>query len=730
MATNKQLTVKLNLNAKQFERKINSVNKAVNNLNKFATKQAKLYNDINLQLTKTEQKTNRVKSATQGWANAQKEVSKGLKGHSSLLGTLAGKLKRLAGTYLGVMGTKYVANTTDTLIGAQNKLNFVNAQSLGSAGTNKNGTYSQATLDLTQQSLDKMYASAQKVRTSYTGMMANVSKTMTLAGGAFDNNIDNAIRFQEIMAEAYAVGGASAEEMSTSMYQLTQALGAGTLAGDELRSVREGAPLAYQAIEKFAQGIYDTTDSLKDMASQGKITSDIVVAAIMKEGQALDNAFKQTKQTFGQTFEQIKSSAVYAFQPVMEMLSNALSNAVENGMVEKFETLFTNISKAIMIVFTLLMNLRTAVSGVFGWIAENITWLSKSLLTIGTVVATFVIPQFIQWFTLTIKNLVATLALLWSDITGFIALAKAEGLAATMAGLFGITINWWLIAIIAVIAGVIIAVIWMADSFQDACGMIVGGIYWVFGVIYNIIAIIVNVTVGLGKVFIYTAHDILAALNNAFQGAKIKFWEWVQDCLNGTSKVAKAVSKIAELFGLDSVSIDAKINSAKGKMEEAYDDSLYRNAFSTMELKDLNEMYNKGYDWGFEKSTNLTNKLGGLGDKLGLDLSAISGDFPNANDPAYDVTNGYNQPTDLLAEIADNTGSMADSMDVSNEDLEYLRRLATQRVTDKLANVTVNVEMTNNNNVNKDFDLRSIAIGLKDMVEEEMFAAVDGVYGY
>jgi len=104
------------------------------------------------------------------------------------------------------MGAKAVMNTTDTLIGSQNKLNYVNAQSLGASGI-KDGVYSDATLDLTQQSLDKIYASAKKVRTSYTGMMANVSKTMTLAGGAFGNNIDNAIRFQEIMAEAYAVGG-------------------------------------------------------------------------------------------------------------------------------------------------------------------------------------------------------------------------------------------------------------------------------------------------------------------------------------------------------------------------------------------------------------------------------------------------------------------------------------------------------------------------------------------
>ena len=124
------------------------------------------------------------------------------------------------------------------------------------------------------------------------------------------------------------------------MYQMVQALASGTLAGDELRSVREGAPLAYKAIEEFAQGVYDSKESLKDMASQGLITSEMVVAAVMNAGTKIDEQFNKTSWTFEQAWDRIKSSAVKAFEPVSNALNEMLNRAAENGLFEKIEQAF------------------------------------------------------------------------------------------------------------------------------------------------------------------------------------------------------------------------------------------------------------------------------------------------------------------------------------------------------------------------------------------------------
>ena len=309
MANSKQLTATVRLNANQAERTINNLVNKINRINSEVKKVSN--NKVNQQLRRANDQTNSIRHRVLEWAHNQRRVNNNLLSTNRLFTSILSKLRLIASTYLGIMGVRALVNVSDTVTKAENKLNYVSSQALGAEGVNEDGSYSAKTLATTQEALDQMYYSSQKVRMSYTDMMSNVSKSMALAGDSFDNNIDSAIRFQEIMAESYALGGASAQEMSSSMYQLIQALGAGILAGDELRSVREGAPLAYKAIEKYAQGVMAANEatkdlaklSLKDLASEGYVTSDMVVAAIMDAGDELDNAFAQTAQTFEQTWE-------------------------------------------------------------------------------------------------------------------------------------------------------------------------------------------------------------------------------------------------------------------------------------------------------------------------------------------------------------------------------------------------------------------------------------------
>ena len=319
---------------------------------------------LTLQTERTRAGLDRIRQNSEASASATELVAQKAnnwlsrtKSTNSVLSSIVQKLKSIAATYLGIMGLKATIKTSDTITSTQNKLNNVN-------GGDEN---------LTQQQMDQMYTSANKVRMAYSDMMANASKSMVLAGDAFQGNMNNAIRFQEIMAETYTLGGASAQEMSTSMYQMIQALGAGVLAGDELRSVREGAPLAYKAIEQFAQGIYGTTDSLKEMASQGLITSDIVVAAIMDAGDKIDAQFQDTYMTFGQAWNRIKNAAVKAFEPVSNMLRDMLNRAADNGAFERIEQAFWNISKVLQIVFKKVENAVI-------WLADNWNWLKHAIV--------------------------------------------------------------------------------------------------------------------------------------------------------------------------------------------------------------------------------------------------------------------------------------------------------------------------------------------------------------
>ena len=452
---------------------------------------------------------------------AIKTANSQLSGSKGLVNSIGSGLKTLVNRYLGVMGMGAVINTSDAITSAENKFNYIN----------KGDTA------LTQDAMDKMYTSAQKVRMSYTDMMSNVSKSMALAGDAFNGSIDMAIRFQEIMAEAYAVGGASAQEMSSSMYQLIQALGAGVLAGDELRSVREGAPLAYKAIEKFAQGVYNTEESLKDLASQGKITSDMVVAAIMNAGNEMDSAFAQTKQTFAQTWEQIKNAAKRSFLPVSEYLSKALNKAIDNGLIQKVEKVFSAVAKGIIIAFNLIKK-------TVNWVVENWDWIRDVLLGVATALLSWYIVLGLikvvmfalwvvanKWVLWIAYAIFAVIKPIFSFISGIKSLTEAiqEHLFLVGIGLIVLAIiigNWWV-----ALAGAIVLTIWAILKWLE---YVLGAITW-FGILCK------NIGLEIAGFFVALAWVIA----NAFMSAV----EFVVDIFNGCcSWIAALVSKLVQTF--------------------------------------------------------------------------------------------------------------------------------------------------------------------------------------
>ena len=695
-------------------------------------------------LTAQKQKTalaaERTAKNTKATNTAQRNINRDLTTANSIYGSIWQKLKGIAATYLGIMGTRAVIDTTDLLVGAQNKLNYVNSQQLGDAGYNADGTYSNATLNATQESLDKMYASSQRVRTSYQDMMGNVSKTMMLAGGAFDNNIDNAIRFQEIMAEAYAVGGASAAEMSTSMYQLTQALGSGVLQGDELRSVREGAPLAYKAIEEFAQGVLKTDESLKELAADGKITSEMVVAAIMQEGKALDKAFSQTTQTFGQTLDQIKNTALYAFQPVMKMLTNDLTEAVESGLVEKFEMLFTNVAKAIMIAFK-------AIELGIKWISDNWYWLQYIVYgvitaliiylgllaknAIKTAVVSFVSfllnNPFIIWI-MAIALLVAALVWLLNQCSNFceFIIQLAYIVAYAILGVLTIVLIAYLatgtlmMSVPTLIALLIIGIIAvLLAAFLSFTGQIIGCVLGAWEVIKAVVEWINN------------------GWNNMCNNLKAWFWNAIADMLEGVEWLLNGVNKIREALGKDPVDIGeirAKAESYESKVIDnnlnigsAWDTGYAKGKAIGESIQDTINSYGeklKGFVNGEGGEKEKTSLLDEMGNKLGLDFSGMTTPFP-----AEGAGTGYEPDYEkILNSIDGNTGDMADSMELTKEDLEYLRRIADMEWKKEFTTAEIKVEMNNANTINGESDLDGIVTKLSDKLYEELNAVANGVY--
>lgn len=684
----KDLKTSVILETKTAEDKLKALVKAINKVDDAINKVGSTTDKLSQGLQQSISHTKKLQSVQQEVTKEVKKTNSAHKKTSSLLDGIGTKLKRLAGTYLGIMGMSAIIGASDTITKSENKLNQING------GNTK----------ATQAQMDAMYSASQRSRMGYGDMMANVSKSMTLSPDAFGGDMNAAIAFQEVMAKSYALGGASQAEQSSSMYQMIQALGSGKLAGDELRSVTEGAPLAAKQIEKFAQEIYKTDLALKDMGASGMLTSEIVVAAMLSAGDEIDKKFEDTAMTFEQAWTKIKNTALKSFEPVLQKLNDLLNSDVGKAVL-------SGIGTAIQIIANVLTWVFTKVEQIYNFIADNWGVISKVLLSIATIIGAFLIPKFIAW--------IGYLGFVVAYYAVLAAQAVASGVAAFMAWAMA---NLPLFLLIAIIALVILAVIWMSDSFTDACGNIVGAVFWLGATIWNIIVGVINGIIQfLWTRFVEPWIGIIEWVLNVFNGGFNSFGDAVKNLLGNIISwflsLGKVVTKIIDaIFGTDWTSglnnLQDKVLSW-GKNENAI--TLSREAPEVLQRVSAQDAFNTGYGYGEQFGNWATDKVSTIGNKLkGTEL-------PSAT---LDDIAGYD------AKTAKNTDKMADSMELAAEDLELLYNLAEMEWKKEFTTANITVDMSNYNTFNGTNDYEGFALYVRDVIAEEASAVANGAYSF
>ena len=205
------------------------------------------------------------------------------------------------------------AQTADQLTSVRSRINLIN-----------DGTQTTAEI------MEKVFDASQRSRGSYVDMADSVAKLNMLAKDAFSSN-DEAIMFVEQLNKQFKISGASIEESSAAMYQLTQAMAAGKLQGDEFHSIMENAPMLAQSI---AQEMGLTVGQLKDMSSQGLITADIIKEALFNSAEETNAKFAEIPMTFAEVGQSIQNEMLLAFQPVLEQLSAIPQNGDFQAFVQ------------------------------------------------------------------------------------------------------------------------------------------------------------------------------------------------------------------------------------------------------------------------------------------------------------------------------------------------------------------------------------------------------------
>lgn len=239
----------------------------------------------------------------------------------------------------------------------------------------------------TAEIMDKIYSAANRSRGSYLDMADSVAKLNMLAKDAFSSN-DEAIFFVEQLNKQFKISGASVEETTSAMYQLTQAMAAGKLQGDEFHSIMENAPMLAQSI---ADEMGLTVGQLKDMSSQGLITADIIKEALFSSAEETNAKFAEIPMTFQDIGTQVQNELIAAFQPAMEEISSMASSGVLNDALAGLSIAFRLVGTAAQVAIITVMGAFSALSVVIGTAKNIVTSFANLFRTAMPGVATAIV---------------------------------------------------------------------------------------------------------------------------------------------------------------------------------------------------------------------------------------------------------------------------------------------------------------------------------------------------
>lgn len=687
-----QLRMQLN----QAIQEQNSLNQAMQNMDVSAA------NDAYLRLSQTVGNTERyIRDNVDEQGRFNQEISAGTQQANELTNTI----KRAVAAYISIQSVGKALNISDELVQTTSRLNMMN-----------DGVQTTAEL------VNMVYAAAQDARGSFSQMADVVARFGNNAKDAFSSS-EEVVAFADLIQKQMTIAGASTQEAANAELQLSQALGSGVLRGDELNSIFEQAP---NLIQNIADYLDVPIGKIREMAADGELSADVVKAAIFSAADDINSKFNEMPMTWGQMWQSMQNTALIAFQPVLQRL-NDLANS------EAFQTFIQGAIEAMATLANILLNVFEVAASVGAFIGDNwsiiapiiygvIAALGAYLAIMGIVNAITAISAAIDATKAAADALAAGQTFLWT--------VQQYGLNAALAAC---PITWiivLIIALIAIIFAVCNAIAKMTGIANSGFGVITGGVNVVIQFFKNLGLTVANIALGIGNAIAALASNMMTAFHNAICSVQSWFYNLLSTALSVIESICAALNKLPfvefDYSGISSAADDyaAKASEAAGNKEDYQSISdAFNEGFTTFDaFQDgwAADAFNAGAAWG-----------DGVADKVSnFSLSDVFGktDIPNVGD----YTSGFADAIansgvgDGIGNIDDNTGKIKDSLDITEEDLKYLRDIAEQEAINRFTTAEVTINQTNNNNVSSDTDLDGFITALDDAMGEAIDEVTNG----
>ena len=736
---------------------------------------ATLTNRINLDdgvtsvLTRIERAANRVTSAFErmehaGGLNSVSEhmqsASRQTVGLASGLSRATSEASRLGSVLNSTFGQFALANLASDAIGnLVGKLASLPGQIIdtaqGYAGIESKMRLVVGSQEAVEQMNERIYHAAMRSNASFDAMADSVAKIGLTAKEAFPDP-NEIVPFMEGIQKLMAIGGTTGENAKATMLQLTQALGSGVLQGDEFRSIAEQAPLIEKMVAQEMSkqtGEHITQGMLKQLASEGKVTADLVKNAILNNMDEINAQYNSTTITASDRLANIGTVAYKAFIPVFQQINKIFNSEAMGKFVSKIEAVFPIIANEVLYLVNCFGWVAGAIydtastfvdllqaSGVIDLIADNLGMIVPVIMGVA---AAFVTMKAIA--------LIPTITALWAQVTALYAQAVAaigsawatftltaatiadiyatEGLTAA---LYACPLTWIAGAVMFLVIVFYLAVAainYFADTSISATGIIFGVFAWLFACIQNMIAFAWNTFLAFAQFLANVFVDPLTAAQNFFA----TMWNNVVQLV--AAAVNNIIGLISKIPGMDKVvggiSADGIASSLTVDIQPIA---------GGVDLSGYQMSYANGGDWfdtGYGLGDALEQKIGNLGNFSIPDIKMPTfeyewgkGDGADGKGGKGDGAGGKGGKGDGSGKkTADNTGRMADKMDMLEEDVKFLREYANQEAIDQYTTATVKISMGGvTNNVSSGLDLDGVISGLADGLIERMQAGAEKVH--
>ncbi len=598
------------------------------------------------ELQQVEANFNQIEDEIRQANEQQQKLNNSVRNGKNASDGLLSSVKTIAATYLSFQGAKGLFGLSDQVTNTTARLNLMNDEL-------------QTTAELQQMIME----SAIRSRGQYLQTADIVSKLGQRASDAFGSNRET-IAFAENLNKLFVIAGASQQEVYSASLQLTQALGSGVLRGEELNAVFEAAPNVIQTIADYLEV---PIGQIRDMASEGEITADIVKNAMLGATDEINAKFEEMPYTFGQVWNLFLNNMYQIFEPLIQVIGAGAQFIYDNWST--LEPIFWGLVAAVG-AYTIALGIQTAV-----------TWLAVAA---NRALIAAMLTNPIGWIALAIGFLVAWIYK-WIESVGGIQIAWAIAMNYIQTG--------WDVLKIAFMAGVFY-VLNELDKLKLGFKMVSTAVQNYMGDMKAgtllILQMMVNGAIGI-------INDFIAVLNK-LPGVSI---DAIGTVTFGSAAVleneAMKSARNAEL-GQYTIDIASSISERDASLQKMQGEALAGWAKRSAEIKDMQAAA-----------------------RLDEGTSPSLGTFDFVAPQLKDLQASG-------ADTAGNTKKIADSVNMTQEDISYLKDIAEREAINRYTTAEIKVDMKNENHINNDMDIDGVIDRFGERVEEVAEVLAEGGY--